>query len=179
MHPSLRSARLACINALVWTVAACSGASDTVSNEPASLTPGLYEISVSQSLMGRSGTDKAPKPICVRAHEIDAFPHKLAEEYFHARRGCKTVRTPRDGNTVSGEIICATDRKVAEGTARFVYQGKIKPDHLSLEGNMVIDAALPKGAGGPGISDAQLEKAMKRIEDIKTVIESRRLSDCP
>lgn len=174
----MRPSRFAGLGALMLTVAACSEGSAPVSNEPASLTPGLYEISVSQSLMGRTGTDKAPKPVCVRAHEMDAFPYKLAEEYFVAQRGCRTVRTPRDGNTVSGEVICPTDRKVAAGSARFVYQGKIKPDSFALEGNMVIDAVLPKGAGGPEISDAQLEQAMKRIEDIKTVINSQRVSDC-
>jgi len=179
MRPSLRSSRLVYIGVLMLTATACSDGSGPVSNEPASLTPGLYEISVSQSFMRSSSTDTAPKPICVRAHEIDSFPHKLAEDYFVAQRGCRTVRAPRDGNSVSGEVICAADRKIAEGTTRFVYSGEIRPDHLSLEGNMVIDVDLPKGAGGPEISDAQLEKAMRRIEDIKTVIDSRRLSDCP
>lgn len=179
MHPSLRSSRLVCIGALMLTAAACSEGSGPVSNEPASLTPGLYEISVSQSFKHVSDKETAPKPVCVRSYEIDAFPHKLAEDYFVAQRGCRTVRTPREGNLVSGEVICAADRKIAEGTTRFVYRGEIRPDHLSLEGNMVIDVDLPKGAGGPEVSDAQLEKAMRRIEDIKTVIESRRLSDCP
>ncbi len=178
MRASFRSSHLACLGALMVSLAACSDGSGPASNEPASLTPGLYEISVSQKFMRSSSTDVAPKPICVRAHEIDTFPHKLAEEYFVAQRGCRTVRTPRDGNNVSGEVICAADRKIAEGTARFVYRGEIKPDHLSLEGNMVLDVDLPKGAGGPEISDAQLEKAMRRIEDIKTVIDGRRLSDC-
>ncbi len=178
MRLSLRPSRLACIGALMWTVTACSGASAPPSNESASLTPGLYEISVSQSFNQASGRETAPKPICVRAHEIDTFPYKLAEEYFVAQRGCRTVRTPREGNTVSGEVICAADRKVAEGAIRFVYRGDIKPDRLALEGNMVIDVDLPKGAGGTEASDAQMEKALRRIEKIKTVIESRRLSDC-
>ena len=178
MRACLRSSRLAGLGALMFTIAACSDGSAPASNEPASLTPGLYEISVSQKIRRTSSTDKAPKPVCVRAHEIDAFPYKLAEEYFFARRGCRTVRTPREDNTVSGEIICATDRKIAEGSSRFVYRGEIRPDRFSLEGNMVLHVALPKGAAGPGISDAQLEKAMKRIEDIKTVIDSRRISDC-
>jgi hypothetical protein len=178
MRPSLHRSRLMCIAALMLTAAACSDGAAPASNEPASLTPGLYEISVSQSLKQFSDKETAPKPICVRSYDIDAFPHKLAEEYFVAQRGCRTVRTPREGNTVSGEVICPTDQKIAAGTTRFVYRGEIRPDHLSLEGNMVIDVDLPKGAGGPEISDAQLEKAMRRIEDIKTVIESRRLSDC-
>ena len=178
MRPSLRRSRLVCIGALVLMAAACSDGAAPASNEPASLTPGLYEISVSQSLRQVSGKETAPKPICLRSYDIDAFPHKLAEEYFVAQRGCRTVRTPREGNTVSGEVICPTDQKIAAGTTRFVYRGEIRPDRLLLEGNMVIDVDLPKGAGGPEISDAQLEKAMRRIEDIKTVIESRRLSDC-
>jgi len=44
---------------------------------------------------------------------------------------------------------------------------------------MVIDVKLPKGAGGPEASDAQLEKALRTVEDIKTVIDSQRISDCP
>lgn len=179
MHTSLSRSRLVCAGALIWAAAACSDGAAPASNEPASLTPGLYEISVSQHIKRTSSKETAPKPICVRSYDIDAFPHKLAEEYFLAQRGCRTVRTPREGNTVSGEVICPTDRKIAAGNSRFVYRGEIRPDRLVLEGNMVIDVDLPKGAGGPEISDAQLEKAMRRIEDIKTVIESRRLSDCP
>jgi hypothetical protein len=114
----------------------------------------------------------------LRTYDIDAFPRKLAEDYFVAQRGCRTVRAPREGNTVSGEVICAADRKVAEVSVRFVYTGEIEPERLTLQGNMVVDVDLPKGAGGAEISDAQREKAMKRIEKIKTVIESRRLSDC-
>lgn len=178
MRPSLRSSHLACIGALMWIAAACSGASGTAPKEPANLTPGLYEVSVSQSFNQASGQETAPKPICVRAHEIDAFAHKLAEDYFVAQRGCRTVRAPREGNTVSGEVICAADRKVAEGSVRFVYRGEIKPERITLEGNMVIDVDLPKGVGGAEASDAQMEKALRRIEKIKTVIDSRRLSDC-
>lgn len=179
MRLPLRIFRLACVSALMLATAACTDGSEPVSNEPANLTPGLYEISLSQSLKQFSDKETAPKPICVRSYDIDSFPHKLAEEYFVAQRGCRTVRTPREGNTVSGEVVCPTDRKIAAGNSRFVYRGEIRPDRLVLEGNMVIDVDLPKGAGGPEISDAQLEKAMRRIEDIKTVIESRRLSDCP
>ena len=171
--------QLACIGTLMLTATACSGGSGPASDEPANLTPGLYEISVSQSFKHGSGEKTAPEPICVRAHEIDSFPHMLAEDYFIAQRGCRTVRGPREGNAISGEVICAADRKIAEGTTRFVYRGEIQPDRLLLEGNMVIDVDLPKGAGGPEISNAQLEKAIRRIEDIKTVIKGRRLSDCP
>ena len=49
MRPALRPPHLACIGALMWTASACSGASAPASTEPASLAPGLYEISVSQS----------------------------------------------------------------------------------------------------------------------------------
>lgn len=178
MRPALRPSHLACIGALMWTVSACSGATAPASKEPASLTPGLYEISVSQSLQHVSDQKTAPKPICLRSYDIDSFPHQLAEDYFVAQRGCRTVRAPREGKTVSGEVICAADRKVAEGSVRFVYTGEIEPERLTLQGNMVIDVDLPKGAGGPEASDAQMEKAMRRIEKIKTVIKSRRLSDC-
>lgn len=178
MRPSLRTPRLACFGALICIVTACSGASAPASKEPASLAPGLYEISVSQSLKHVSDETTAPKPICLRSYDIDSFPHKLAEDYFLAQRGCRTVRAPRDGNMVSGEVICAADRKVAEGSIRFVYSGEIEPERLTLQGNMVIDVDLPKGAGGSEASDAQIEKAMRRIEKIKTVIESRRISDC-
>lgn len=174
-----RNSHLVSISALMWAATACSGGSGPGPNEPANLTPGLYEISVSQSFKHVSDKAAAPKPICVRAHEIDSFPHKLAEDYLVAQRGCRTVRVPREGNTISGEVICAADQRIAEGTARFAYRGEIKPDRISLEGNMVINVDLPKGAGGPEISDAALERAIRSVQDMKTVIDSRRLSDCP
>lgn len=179
MRQSIGSKYLVCLGALMLTLSACSEGSGSAMDDPVSLAPGLYEIAVSQKFKNVSDQQKAAKPICVREHEIDSFPHKLAEEYFVSQRGCRTTRLPREGNQISGEVVCPTDRKVAEGTTRFVYTGAIKPDRISLEGNMVIDVTLPKGAGGPEISDAQLEKALRSVEDIKTVIDSKRISDCP
>jgi hypothetical protein len=179
MHHPVRSARLACIAALVIAATACSGSSDPATQEPASLAPGLYELTVTEKVGQMSGKKKAPAPVCLRAGDVDSFPHKLAESHFLAGRGCRTNRAPRDGNTVSGEVICPTDRKIAAGTSRFVYRGAVATEAVTVQGNMVIDVDLPKGAGGPGVSDAALKQAMKRIEDVKTVIEATRVSDCP
>lgn len=93
--------------------------------------------------------------------------------------GCRTERVPREGNKISGEVECAADRTIAAGTTRFVYRGEVMPDRILPEANLVLDGKLRKGAGGPEVSDAALENAMRSVEDIKTVIASRRVSDCP
>ncbi|MEQ9506318.1 MAG: DUF3617 family protein [Hyphomonas sp.] len=178
MYTHIHRGRLAGIAALAFAATACSGSSDPATQEPVTLTPGLYETRKTTKVKHLAAETEAGKPVCVRAGDAESFPHKLAESSALAHRGCQTVRAPRVGNTVSGEVVCGVDRKMAAGSNRFVYSGALAADRVTLEGNRVIDVELPKGAGGPGVSDAQLKQAMKRIEDVKTVIEAKRVSDC-
>ncbi|MBY0422236.1 MAG: hypothetical protein K2Q06_08025 [Parvularculaceae bacterium] len=179
MRPALGSRRISCAGALLFS-AACSNGPQTAAPEPgpASLAAGLYEVSVTQKGLGFSKAEKPSKPICVRQSEINAFPYRLAEEYFVADGGCRNDRAPREGDAFSGEIACAADRKVAPGKTRFVYKGVLAPGLITLEGNMRLDFELPKGAGGAEVNDKALKVAKTQMEKIRTVIEARRISDC-
>lgn len=176
MQRLLLQARLIARAALLVVAGCAEEKPDPASQDPATLEPGLYNITVSHGIGPyRDGKEKSATH-CVRAAETGQLPYTLAEAYFNFG-ACRTTRSPRVGNAVSGEIACAADPKMATGANRFVYEGAVSEDGVTLEARWKLEAEVKPGAGGE-VSDAQLRLAMKAMERMKSVITARRTGDC-
>ncbi len=170
--------RLFMIAAAVFLVAACDDAPDPKDEAPIKLRPGLYQISVGGAVLRRKAQSEPAASICVGASETEMFPYELAEKRFTVHGACRPQRFPREGNFISGEVVCAADPKMATGTTRYAYEGVVAEDGVSLEARMKLDVEMKDKAGGEGVSERQLRLAMKAVEQIRSTIEAERVGEC-
>ncbi len=160
---------------LVALTAACEKAQDPMSEEPVDPAPGLYEIKISAGGVPNSGGGEAQKPVCLRASDARNFGENLTKNFYMLHSGCSHAANPRAGNVISGEIRCAADPKLADGSNRFVYRGVIAKDAVNVSVQIKFDAA-PKA--GTEADTLQMKLAMKALERARISINAVRAGEC-
>lgn len=171
-----RLGRICSAGPLCVFVVACSGANDPASQAPVDPEAGLYEISLSGAGPMKADPGKS-KTYCLREGERASFAHMLAQNYYKLHYSCTVNRTPREGNAVGGEIKCPADPKLAEGANSFVYGGVVAKENARVEVKMKFNAQVKEGAMSQGEA-VQLKLAMKALEQMRFVIEAKRIGDC-
>lgn len=160
---------------LIALPAACAEAPDPSSQTPVDPAAGLYEISLSAGGQAiRDGGD-TQKTYCLRQGDAGKFGEMLVENYYKLHASCRLAASPRVGNAISGEIRCAADRKLADGSNRFVYRGVVARDAVNVSVQIKFDAE-PKA--GSEADTLQIKLAMKALELARVSIDAVRVGDC-
>ncbi|MHA7871231.1 MAG: hypothetical protein ACX939_02670 [Hyphococcus sp.] len=157
--------------------AACADSRDPISQTPVDPEPGLYKVTLGGAGLLQHADLDDPQDYCLREGERADFPHVLARHYYQLHALCRVQRGVREGNAVGGEIICAADPKMAQGSNRFVYNGVVASEHARIEVRMKLDATLKEDA----MSEAeakQLRLGMKLMERFRFTIDAARVGDC-
>ena len=164
--------------AFFLSVIGCAGEVDPATQAPVDPSPGLYEVSLGGAGVLKTMEREGPREYCLHELERGDFPHLLARNYYQLHALCRVERGARQGNAVSGEIICAADPKMARGSNRFVYAGAVASESARLEVRMKLDAELKDDA----MSEAeakQLGLGLKVMEKFRFTIDAQRLGECP
>lgn len=162
---------------LFLSVIACAGEVDPATQTPVDPEPGLYEVSLGGAGLLKNVEAEGPHEYCLRESERADFSHVLARNYYQLHALCRVERGAREGNAVAGEIICAADPKMAQGSNSFVYTGAVAENGARIEVRMKLDATLKEDA----MSEAeakQLRLGMKVMERFRFLIEAKRIGDC-
>lgn len=159
-----------------FSLCACAEEPAPQEQTPVDPEPGLYEVSVSNGFGGARSKSEKTVTTCLRESGRAAFAHMLAENYFLVSGACRPERLPREGNAVAGEIICAADPRLATGTNSFIYDGVVAADSVSLEARIKFDATMKEGASE--ISPVQMKLAMKTLEQLRSLIDAKRIGEC-
>lgn len=137
-------------------LSACSNAS---SEAPASLTRGLYEITVS----GMVEKEPEDSQICFSSRSDNANIRQLARREFALYENCTNQPVERDGNSISGAVTCTIDDTSG---LRTVYTGELRPDALKIEATMTSYApAADPSAGAVDEVPVDITLRAKRIGD--------------
>jgi hypothetical protein len=125
-----------------------------------------------------ASSEEQSRTVCLGAPgDASAFPHRLVQGFYLLHPGCNPKRLPREGNLVGGEISCPADPKMAEGMNRFAYSGLVAEDHVRIDVQMKLDAAIKEGAV-TAEEAAQMKLAKKMIDKMRFVIEAKRTGPC-
>lgn len=160
---------------MVTMATACEKAPDPASAEPVDPAAGLYQISLSAGGRATREGGEKQKPYCLRQGDARKFGEMLVENYYKLHASCRLTASPRIGNAISGEIRCAADPKLADGSNRFVYRGVIARDAVNVSVQIKFEA-LPKA--GSEADTPQLKLAMKAMELARFSIDAVRVGEC-
>ncbi|WP_425407761.1 DUF3617 family protein [Hyphococcus sp.] len=155
----------------------CSQQPGAADQAPVDLEPGRYEITRSGSGLIKIDEEKAPNSICVQKGETNAFPHTLAKYAYLIHPACASHQQTREGNAISGDIICPVDRKLADGMSHFAYTGAIASDNVEIDVRMKLEAEI-KTDSMSAAEAAQLRIGMKAIERMRVAVRAKRTGSC-
>jgi len=162
--------------AFILLLAACAEDVDPATETSVDPEPGLYEVTLSHGIGQYTKKQDKSVTICLRKSGQANFVHDIAKDYLVISGGCRPERFPREGNAVSGQIVCTADPKLAVGTNRFIYAGTVAHDHVTVETRIKFEAEMKEGANE--LNPQHLKMAMKAIEKAKSVINANRIGDC-
>lgn len=123
----------------------CTEARDPASEEPATLLPGQYKVSIGGDMQG--GMPFASKVardeqdgFCLAAGYGEDVPEMLVRQHMGMTEGCSLDAAPRQGNAFSGKLSCPTDpERAAGGSFDITYSGAVSPDRIDISGQIKLE----------------------------------------
>jgi hypothetical protein len=173
--------RVMLLTAMTALFAGCGGdpAVEAASQEPVELAPGMYHVDWS-GLAGRTeGPGQLNDDICIRAGEGNAFPDRLAQNYFSTGTPCTPTPRARQGNAFGGAISCPMDAERAPGGSWNVdYTAVMTADAVDVSGtiHMVIPPSVT--AAMPPEQAQEMRAALTQMDGMAISLRAERTGDC-
>ena len=173
--------RVMMLAAMTGLLAGCGGdpAVDAASQEPVELTPGMYHVDWS-GLAGRTqGPGQLDDDICIRPGDGNAFPDRLAQNYFSTGTPCTPTPRARQGNAFGGTIACPMDAQRAPGGSWNVdYTAVMTADAVDVHGTMRIVMPQAMTAGMSPEEAQQAQAGLQQMNDTVISLRAARTGDC-
>lgn len=162
----------------------CTEARDPASEEPATLLPGQYKVSIGGAMKG--GMPFASKiardeqdGFCLAAGYGEDVPEMLVRRHMGMSDGCSLDAAPRQGNAVSGKLSCPTDpERAAGGSFAVTYSGAVSADRVDIGGQIKLELPDSVLASMPPEEAEQMKQAQAMMDKLKINVTAERTGAC-
>lgn len=163
---------------LAATVAACS---DPASEQPVSLKPGLYKVTMDTTVLGPIKVDSkfgGEQTKCVASDGDLEWVYPAIEKKFCPECSCSTKDKARKGNVVSARAVCPHDDDGMFGDLEYIYQAVVSEDGLTLEGNVKSGLATYVAPDATEEEKADAARIAEKWESVTMAGRIERVGDC-
>ena len=161
------------------TVGACS---DPASEQPVSLKPGLYQLTIDRTVLGpiKASSQSANEGgQCVQSGSDLEWVYPLVERKLCPECSCSTKDKARKGNLISGHALCPVDDDGTFGALEYAYQGVVSDDGVTLEGKVKFGMASYVAPDASEAEKADAARVAEKWEDVTMAGRIKRVGDCP
>jgi len=154
-----------------WLLAACaalSACSDPATEQPVSVKPGLYRLTMDRTGFGPAkvplGASKAEEQ-CVAGESDLEWIYPMIQRKFCPECACSTRDKARTGNAIAARAVCPLDDDGTLGALEYVYRGVVTEDGVSVEGKI-------EGGFLTAVPADATEAEKKEAEDVREAWDS-------
>ena len=174
----MRSFRFILLSAACALLAACS---DPSSEEPISLQPGLYQITMDRTALGPVKVGYDPKEEvrqCVSSEGDIEWIYPLIARKFCPDCSCTTEDKVRTGNAIGARTVCPHDDQGEFGALEYAFQGVVAPEGVTIEGKIKSGLATYVAPDATEAEKAEAAEVAKNCESITMSGKIERVGDC-
>jgi hypothetical protein len=162
----------------------CTEARDPASEEPATLLPGQYRVSIGGDMQG--GMPFASKVardeqdgFCLAAGYGEDVPEMLVRQHMGMTEGCSLDAAPRQGNAFSGKLSCPTDpERAAGGSFDITYSGAVSSDRVEINGQIKLELPDSVLASMAPEEAEQMKQAQAMMEKLTISVTAEHSGAC-
>ncbi len=179
----LSSKRRLVAGAMVLLAATGCSPRDPASEERVDPLDGQYEVNIVAggavgALLPKNKNSEPLRSVCVRNGSGGSFAESLPRGGM-LHPGCTLSAAPRQGNALSGRIICPLDQRMAPGgQAVSEYQGVVSEEGVEIDLTTRMNIPESAYAAMPPEQAAQLRQGIAMMESVPMRIVAQRTGDC-
>jgi len=170
------------LGGLLIAFAALSACGDPASEEPVSVKPGLYRLT-----MDRSGVGPVKVPLggakaeeqCVAGESDLEWIYPMIERKFCPECSCSTRDKTRTGNAIGARAVCPLDDDGTLGALEYAYQGVVSEDGVTVKGGIKGGILTAVPADGTEAEKKEMEEIRETWDSIVMSGEIERVGECP
>ena len=174
--------RIVKLGLLLLTCTTLTACSDPATQEPVSLKPGLYRLTMDGTQFGpfKASDGKKVEEQCVAGESDLEWIYPMIQRKFCPECACSTKDKTRTGNAIGADAICPhDDDSDTFGAFEYAYRGVVSEEGVTLEGKVRsgLATALP-----PDPTEEQKKDAARVAEMWDSMVLSgriERVGDCP
>lgn len=179
-----RTAATALVVATGLALSGCTETRDPASEEPATLLPGQYKVSIGGDMQGGMPfSSKIPKDeqegFCLAAGYGEDVPEMLVRRHLGMTEGCSLDAAPRQGNAFSGKLSCPTDpERAAGGRFDITYSGAVSTDRVDISGQIKVELPDSVLASMPPAEAEQIKQGQAAMDKLTISVTAERTGAC-
>ena len=162
----------------------CTEGRDPASEEPATLLPGQYKVSIGGDMKGglpfaSKAAREEQEGFCIADGYGEDVPDMLVRRYMGMSDGCSLDAAPRQGNAISGKLSCPTDpERAAGGSFNMTYSGAVSSDRIDVSGQMKLELPDSVFASMPPEQAEQMKQAQAMMDKLQISVTAERTGAC-
>lgn len=160
-------------------LAGCAAERDPAGEPPVAMKGGIYAVDFDASAFGVVSPvplngGKAPSRTCVGFNEGDGWIYKAIREHITSEPECRTVKSERKGNAITGSVACQLPRSEGGGVLALDYSGVVSEEGVDLTGTIVP----PEDRRATSLSEDEETKLRLLLKVMDLSIKIQRVGDC-
>jgi hypothetical protein len=167
----------------LFLAAMIGGCSDPASEQPVSLKPGLYQVTIDRTVLGpikASSQSTGEGAKCVGSGSSDLeWIYPAIERKFCPECSCSTKDKTRTGNAISAHAVCPHDDDGTFGALEYAYQGVVSDEGVTLEGKVKSGLATYVAPDATDSEKADAARVAEKWESVTLAARIDRVGDCP